>query len=285
MGHAMPVLFAIVLLALLPSHAQSYRNMAEAIADSSTASRLGQLPEPAVKYIIDACSLGWDPCGPTTSSRGGTDVRAYVSANRGFCLLSRAGWSEWGQWGDAEYALARADAGLLWRKSGTVAADPAVSNLGAVALFLLDGDAQRHVVGHVQLVLLSAAGDTIARRLWVHDVDRPMQRTELNERYGFSPDGEVFFTTMNTAVPDSGFAVGYNNTILHGFELHTGLEHLAALGPFWPQSLKMFPDHADLTGRWQARMNVFDDQEFGYYRIVFPWRVVKTTTDHDAGRR
>jgi hypothetical protein len=274
----MRILVAIVLLALLPTHARSYESLTDALTAGSPVHGRCYLPETAVQYVIDAFSLGWKTNWPSTHSVGGVDVRAYGSANRRYCLLSKARWSEWGQYDSAEYAFVREDSVLLWSAHGPIAAAPIVSDLGAVALIQKAPEASAWPMVPIELVIVNALGDTLMYRPWLDHIARPWQRGYLDERYGFSLDGNHFLFTCNTALPNVYSVDQYDNTTLYGFDLQTGLEYTESLGPFYARSLQMTPDHAVLAGSWRDDFALGQTIGEGEYQIGWPWHIAKTIT-------
>jgi hypothetical protein len=272
----MKILTPLILAAALNPTVGAHDDLAGALAASPPPGHdRGDLPETAVQQVIDACRLGWTTEWRTGLFRGGVDVRAYVSADRRFCILTRAHWGEFGQYGSADYALVAADSGLIWLKPGTLTAPPAVSDRGAAALFQEMRQSDRTTgCTPVQLVLIDTAGDTLFARDWPEHVRRPLQHDQLEECYAFSPDGATFLTTMNSDTRDET-----NNTWLHVVDLAGRTERVEYLGPFDVRSLSTTPEGALLQGDWRVAFRIPGRFEEGFYRILWsPWRLEKVVT-------
>jgi len=154
----------VFLLGVSATPAAAYQSLADAIRADAKPSGRGDLPEEAVQYIIDTCSLGWQTSWPTTASIGGVDVRAYVAQDRDWCILTHANYGEWGQGGNADYALVNDTTGLAWVRSGSIVAPPIIHS-GTVALLQRAGEPEWPRLP-VQLLVLNAAGDTLIARNW-----------------------------------------------------------------------------------------------------------------------
>jgi hypothetical protein len=262
-----------ILLVLIGINADGYESLTDAFQASPGGVR-GHLPESAVRYVIDHLGLGWETGWPAHASRGGTDVRAYCSRDRRYCVLSRASWGEWGQYGDAEYVLAHAESGMVWLRAGTVGGAPVVSNQGVVALFQTPGwPWSAHNRCH-QVLLISARGDTLYRNDWQDHTYRPLQRQLLAEVHGFSPDGRFFILTINRHDPDTQQRTEYNNTWLYVIDLKTRQEHIEHLGSFWVRRLELSDKLATLYGEWRKTMTIGKSYDKGHYRIRWlPWKI------------
>ncbi|MFH1312677.1 MAG: hypothetical protein ABIJ00_05570 [Candidatus Eisenbacteria bacterium] len=266
----MKLLLIVSVMCVIASPALSYEGLGEAFQATNR--------EDAVQYIIDKCRLDWTTGWPTGHPRQWNDVRAYVSPNRRYCLLSKAGASEWGQGGDAEYCLVGVDSGPIWLKHGTIGGEPGVSDHGTVAIFEGWKSASELRYIPVGLLMISADDDTFFTRRWSNHIPRPIQGKRLSESYGFSLDGRFFIVTMNVADPDEDTprASGYNNTMLHCIDLEEGSERVEDLGHFWPKTHEITDKGAELTGEWQRILSTHGSYDYGFYRITWsPWQVEK----------
>ncbi len=277
----MKVLLVASLIGLIASPVLSYENLGEAFQATLPSCGRVQLREDAVQYIVEECRLGWTTGWPTTYLRHWTDVRAYVSPNRHYCLLSKAGASEWGQGGVAEYCLVGVDSGSIWLRQGMIADEPRVSDSGMVALFQDWKSPSESRNGYIELLIINVDEDTLFTLRWSNHIARPLQRTRLSEIYGFSQGGRYFIVTMNVANRDEHLARAseYNNTMLHSFDLREESERVEDLGAFWPKGLEMTENGVTLAGEWREGLSTVGTVDGGFYRVTWsPWRVERVVT-------
>jgi len=269
---------------------QAHATLADTLRAVRSGDPRGQLSESAVQFVIDYAKLGWE-----TSWNRPEDVRphtgklhvfAYVSPNDRYCILSRAMWSEWGQWGEAEYALIAADSGLVWRKQGGgIAAPPQVSDAGQTAIFETGGEMDiqlmhaRRQIRYRTVTLLQRSGDTLMSKTWSNFSYRDLQRTALAECAAFSADGERFLMSMNLARTEASPDSEYCNTSLSVFNLREQTEREESVGPFTPWRVEMTSDDAVVRGVWGTPWIGGTSRE-GYCRVQFvPWKVTRHGTN------
>jgi hypothetical protein len=164
------ILHMLIVATALLAPAKPYTDLATALKTLET-SRMG-LPEAAVQFVIDQCGLGWETSWPKHPARHWSDVRAYLSSNRDYCILSKAGASEWGQGGPAEYCLVSADSSAVWLSHGqNLVGAPRVSDVGMVALYNRGSPPKSSHPGirtyHlIELTILNVKGDTVVTKTW-----------------------------------------------------------------------------------------------------------------------
>jgi hypothetical protein len=272
-------LHVLIAVATLLAPAKTYADLAAAFEAPETNSR--GLPEAAVQFIIDECGLGWMTGWPKHHARQWSDVRGYVSYNRDYCILSRAGAGEWGQHGPAEYCLVNVDSGVVWVRNGLdLVGVPSVSSLGMVALYnrcstLKSSHPGIRTYQLIELTILNVNADTIVTQTWW---DRYTRGGYTAQKARFSPQGRFFVQTMNRLDRDSTNVQHRNMTLLYWVDLEGEAEKFEELGRFWPKELGISEQDAILRGDWRDRM-IDEGYDEGFYRITWwPWHIEKVVT-------
>lgn len=199
----------------------------------------GLLPTLAAEYVAREANLSWEV--ERDRHDRGKDIQGYVSANYEYCILSFAHFGEWGQGGPAEYCLIDSSGTVLWEKQSTIASAPSVSNRGLSALFTRSDESTKE--NHkIDLLVIGVDGDTLID----HSIERLLrtqfQRTELSEKYGFSNDGLLFYSTFNVESDNPPIVKGrvqerYQHISLFAFDAKSNCHYQHRLGFYIPQDI------------------------------------------------
>jgi hypothetical protein len=277
------VLHALIVAILLSVPAEPYSDLGAAL-DAPEIPRRG-LPEASIQCIIDQSGLGWATGWPEYPARCWSDVRGYVSYNREYCILSRAGAGEWGQGGAAEYCLVSVDSGVVWLRSGDdLVGAPRVSDVGIVALYNRGSPprSSHPGVGNLQLIeltIVNVQGDTVVTKTWWDRYSRGDQMGFIAQEAGFSPQGRFFLQTMNLLDRDSTKVKHRDTTLLYWVDFAAAVDGFEELGRFRPKKLDLTEDGGILEGVWWDRPVGGEGLDEGFYRIQWkPWRIERIVT-------
>ncbi|MCU0638243.1 MAG: hypothetical protein MUF59_00005, partial [Candidatus Krumholzibacteria bacterium] len=181
------LIVSILLLAMFSAATSSekhkYNSVNEAI---ESAYHGGYLPSVASEYIAQAIGLDWE----VKNSRPdmGVDIRGYVSNNYEYCILSYAGFGEWGQGGTVEYCALDSTGLVLWTKQSAIASRPAISNSG-ISVLMTRSDRNEGQKRFLDIVILDKNGKILLKHPVQELLNRPVQRSYFREYYGFTEDG------------------------------------------------------------------------------------------------
>ena len=118
----------------------------------------GALPSIASEYIAREVGLDWKV--ERLRPDQGKNIEGYVSNNYQFCILSFAGFGEWGQMGPAEYCALDSTGLVLWTKQGSIVSNPAISNTGICALMTASIKKVNNIRS-MDIVICNRQGDTL----------------------------------------------------------------------------------------------------------------------------
>lgn len=206
-------------------------------AFESRMSRRGLLPTWVAEYVARAAGLSWEVERDRPDM--GKDIRGYVSPNYEYCILSFAHFGEMGQGGPAEYCLIDSSGVVLWERQSTIVSAPTVSNRGLSALFTRSNESTKEN-RKIELLVIDISGNTLLDHTAENLLDRFPYRSRFVEKYGFSNDGMLFYSTLNTKSDSPPVIKGvvqerYQHTSIFIFDAKSNSHHQHEIGFFNPQ--------------------------------------------------
>jgi len=231
------ILILILVSPVLAVEERAFEFSSISQAFESRMSRRGLLPTWVAEYVARAAGLSWEVERDRPDS--GKDIRGYVSPNYEFSILSFAHFGEWGQGGPAEYCLIDSSGVVYWEKQSTIVSPPTVSDLGLTAIFTrseLSTEENRKI----ELLIIDISGDTLLDHTAENLLDKFPSRSRFVEKYGFSNDGMLFYSTLNTKSDSPPVVKGhaqeeYQHTSIFIFDAKSKTHYQHEIGFFNPQ--------------------------------------------------
>lgn len=241
----------------------------------------GSVPINGLMYLIQKLSLPWEiELDKLLSSYhdGEWIFISHVSGNCKYCILARIRFLERGPYGNAEYCLFNSTGRIIWKMNDFLVSRPRVSNNGHCAVISVAERNKTQVFEITRFLLpvtikiVDLDGNIIKSRTWDTHIRRPGQSRYFKEKYEFTPDGELFISTMNIesevpiVVDSIPFRNYYDNSELYIYNIELDKEYQYYLGYFDPRALQYdCNDNTILKGRWSN--SKFDGGWVGNYLI------------------